>query len=453
MPKTSDMTATQIAAGDEVRLYRPSAPNSDFRAPLAGLLPARIVSVLGFSGVFNVDNANSTEQSSTLAGINSAIAQLNSQSGAQNWMLYFPPGQYPINGVLTPADGDYSIIMAPGAVLRSYTTKNAVIWRIGAPNAQADGNGLVRFELAMEGRGTNNYDQAENVAFEIVNIDHYTANIRQAYKFVTGLRLIADGQGGNFHHYDATIEFGYIHSSRQHIILQTKDTGGGSNGAWMNNIRLLRPEFQIAATGSIPIRFISAIQNAGAGECKAVVHDPLCDGTGFTALYSSRGTVAVHGGHMEAPTWVIQHATGVAVAGDEPCTWIAPRLEDKQFLISDPDDVGSYASDPFWGATPAAQPKALSGSRNLTVGDIRAQRLLYNASASNFTLTIQNLTAASNPPNGARVRLARRSTGTLTIAAGSTVTLLGATSVAAASMLELTLLDNTEGAQVWMAST
>jgi hypothetical protein len=82
-------------------------------------------------------------------------------------------------------------------------------------------------------------------------------------------------------------------------------------------------------TGGLP--------NAAAKRSSKETLRPL-DGHSFTALYSHRGTVAVYDGHMENPTLLIEHAPGVAVAGDEPCIWIAPRLEDKQFKISDPDD-------------------------------------------------------------------------------------------------------------------
>lgn len=181
----ADLRANLQAAKDEIEALQVAITGS-----------ARIVNVMNYAGVRNDD----TNHSATLAGINSAIAAANGDSDPKHLNLYFPAGRYGIDAALTPADGDYSIMMAPGALIRHHGSKNEVVWRIGSPTVQNDGEGFIRFELAMEGRGPNNYDNAENVAFEIVNIKHYSAFVRAAYKFVTGLRLIADDA---FHHYDA----------------------------------------------------------------------------------------------------------------------------------------------------------------------------------------------------------------------------------------------------------
>jgi hypothetical protein len=405
---------------------------------------------MNFSGVEN----NSSNHYTTRSGIDAAIMSCNAASNPSNLALYFPPGRYNIDRALTPADGSYSIIMDTGAAIWDHGTKDEVVWRIGNPAAQADGYGIVRFELAMEGRGANNYANANNVAFEIVNVKHYSALIRQAQKFVTGLRLVADGSGAHHHHYDASIQLGYLHSTRRSVALVTQN----GNGAWMNNIRFQGGDFA-PATGTQPgselsTRYISAL--AFEGECKAVFHDPLCDGNRFTALYSSRGTVAVYGGHMEAPDWLIQHAPGVAVAGDEPCTWIAPRLEDRQFLIDDPDDVGSYAHDPFWGAAPTPRPSELTSNRDLTIGDIRASRMVYTTGQAR-RLTVVELTGNRQPPAMSTVSLQRRGSGALSISAGTNVSFLvpdgkGAALRAKGSVATLRIIDTTGGAQIWSLS-
>jgi Pectate lyase superfamily protein len=409
-----------------------------------------VINVREFSGV----DANDSNHDSTRAGIDAAIVSCNAASNPSNIVLYFPPGRYGIDRALTPANGSYSIIMNTGATIWDHGAKNEVVWRIGDPGAQADGHGIVRFELAMEGRGANNYANADNVAFEIVNVKHYSAFIRQAQKFVTGLRLVADGSGAHHHHYDASIQLGYLHNTRRSVALVTQN----GNGAWMNNIRFQGGDFSPAVGtqpgGELSARYISAL--AFEGECKAVFHDPLCDGNRFTALYSSRGTVAVDGGHMEAPDWLIQHAPGVAVAGDEPCTWIAPRLEDRQFLIDDPDDVGSYAHDPFWGVVPTARPRELISSRDLTIGDIRASRMLYTADEAR-RLTVVELTGNRQPPAMSAVSLQRRGSGALSVSAGRNVSLLVPTGKAAAlrargSVAALQIIDTTGGAQIWSLS-
>jgi hypothetical protein len=159
---------------------------------------------------------------------------------------------------------------------------------------------------------------------------------------------------------------------------------------------------------------------------------------------------------MEAPDWLIQHAPGVAVAGDEPCTWIAPRLEDRQFLIDDPDDVGSYAYDPFWGAVPTARPRELTSHRDLTIGDIRASRMLYTTDQAR-RLTIIELTGNLQPPVMSTVSLQRRGSGALSISVGTKVSLLVPTGKAAAlrakgSVAALQIIDTTGGAQIWSLS-
>lgn len=379
-------------------------------------MPSNIINVLDVPGVKNDD----TDWAATRAGWNQAILQLNAQSSPQDWALWAPPGRYGLDQPLTPADGDYSIIMSPGAAFWDhYAPKNATMLRLGHPNVQADGHGVVGFVLAMEGRGPNSYSSQGNIAFELVNIDHYFAAIQQAYKFVTGLKLVADGTGENHHHYDATIQLGYLHAGRQPVVLETRN----GNGAWMNNIRFYGGNFQAAAgtvPGSeLPLRYISAL--AFEGECKATFHGPLCDGHSFTALYSHNASVAVYDGHMENPTWLIEHAPGaVTFGGAEPCTWIAPRLEDKQFKIFDPEDVGSYGHDPFWNGL-RTQPKALTASRNLSLGDIRAARTLYTEAAS-ATLNITQLTGNSQPTPMARVYLHRRGAGALEVDRDSGVT-------------------------------
>jgi hypothetical protein len=415
------------------------------QAQVAGLsagasLPSNYINVLAQSGVVN----NNTNATATRAGINAAIAICNASSTPTRLVLYFPPGEYAINGPLTTADGDYSIIMDPSATLRYVPSDqtsvgyNIPMWTIGSRTFQNDGQGIRVFVLAAEGGGAGQlYTQDENVAFDFINIDHCTIVIRRANEFMTGLRMTANAAGaGNDgkHMFDVTVGLGYFHTCHRHLVQRTIENG------WMNNIRYYGGDFapsSAASSGNLA-RYISMrtegtigvahpTPNSRGGENKAVFHDPLCDGANFTALYVRGGSAMVHGGHMENPTWVIEHEAGQATpaGGDEPYVWIAPRLEAKQFKISDPDNVGSYAHDPFWGAAPKSQPKAIPGTTySVNTGDVRTGRLLYSA-ASNVVVTIPDFgSGALEPPLMAEVKFQRRGAGTLTIQAGSGAGLL-----------------------------
>ena len=385
----------------------------------------------------NVVTLGATGNGSTndRTAINNAIATLNAEANPHRYTLYFPPGEYVVTGgTLTSADGDYSIVMDAGAVIM-YTPSvmAATMWRIGSATAQNDGQGSRLFQLAAETTGAGGAQYVDgNVAFDIVNIKHCEVRIWRANEFNTGLQMTADGENpaapgtiiGDRHMYNVTVQLGYLHSCRRNLIQRAR------YNAWANNIRYYNGNFSktdVAVTG---FRYISMLLEGTIGqisrglENKAVFYEPLCDGTGFTALYTRGSTAMLHGGHMEDPDWVIEHEAGQANVGDEPCVWQAPRLEAKQYLISDPNDVGSYAYDPFWGPAPTPRPRLITSNHTVTTGDVRRQAKIATATSDSTAraVTMPHFGGGSQePPVGAVVYVQRKGSGALTIVEGSNV--------------------------------
>ena len=378
----------------------------------------------------------------TKAAIQTAIGNANTEAGGgieavPGTVLRFPSGRYDVVGPLTPARGNYSILMAPGAFIK-YTptnttpvtgTVNEKMWTIGSispggpTDRTIDGQGLLQFDLAAEQdqAGLTPFTDAypNNLPFEFINISHCWITIRRASGFHTGLRMRAQGVGGEYRYmYDVTVNLGYLHGCFRHIVNVTSSDG------WMNNIRYYNGNFAPSVADS---RYINMLAEAGGGENKAVFHNILCDGIEFTAIYAPGGTAAVYGEHLENPQnngafpagGVIEHPAGSVAS--EPSYWIG-RSESKNVQIKDVVDHGSFVHDPRWGAARSPLPLLVTASRNITLGDIRRQSMLQTAAGDN---TARALTmppfAGEVPPIGSVVYVKRRGPGALTLVEGSNV--------------------------------
>jgi hypothetical protein len=354
------------------------------------------------------------------AAVNTAIGNANADAtawgieAAPDTVLRFPSRVYPVTGPLTAARGNYSIIMDPGAYFL-YTptsvpgTVNEKMWTIGSispggtTGRTIDGQGVLQFDLAAEqtGAGLTPFTDAfpNNLPFEFINISHYWLTIRRASGFHSALRMRAQGVGGEYRYmYDVTVNLGYLHSSFRHLVQVTAADG------WMNNIRYYNGNFAPAVEGA---RYVNMMTEAGGGENKAVMWKPLFDSTRFTAVYAQGGSVEVYGGHVENPQehgaypagGVIEHPVGAVFA--DPSIVISPRLESKILMVKDPVDFGSYAHDPFWGASQAPRPKIIPASPvnyTITAGDLRRQSKLQTAVGEAAARSITMPTFGSESP-------------------------------------------------------
>jgi hypothetical protein len=390
--------------------------------------------------IFNVTSApySATGNGSTndRTAFNAAIAAANAAAGTgaevTNHLLEVPPGRYVVaGGAMTQAHGNYSIRMHPGAVIAYNATGflDTPMWKIGRanpPGSTIDGKGYLSFEVAAEGDGAggSQYGHTEGVAFDFINISHFYANIRAASEFHTGVRFTADAESdSNKHMYDARIDLGYLHSCQHNLVQRTRYNG------WMNNMRYYDGDFFGALSGARYINVITeGVHNTTprGGENKAHFYGPMLDGSNNTALYVVAARAHVEATHMEDPDWVIYHEPDVgAPPGGEPSHLFMPGLEAKQFLINDPDNLGSYAHDPAMSPAPTPRPKLLTtGTYDLQIGDIRGMRMFYTTTTTR-TLNVVNLgSGALEPALMAQVMLAREGSGGLNITADSGVSLI-----------------------------
>ena len=378
--------------------------------------------------------------------INAAIAACNSEaaasgeSAAADTVLRFPSRTYPITGPLTPARGNYSIIMDPGAYF-IYTptdttpvtgTINQKMWTIGDINVNGartwDLQGVIQFDLAAEqdGAGLTPFSSAypNNIAFEFINMSHYWLTIRRASGFHTGLSMRAHGAAGAEYRYmyDVTVNLGYLHSCYRTIVQVTANEG------WQNNIRYYNGNFAPPVSGT---RYMSMIAETGGGENKASMTNPLFDGLDFTALYAQGGSCYINAQHMENPTnngafsagGIIEHPAGSVAAN--PSYVFMGGLESKILEIKDLVDHGSFGHDPFFGMSYAPRPRLITGNHTITLGNIRRQDKIQTAVGDAATRTVTMPAFGGDaPPITSTVYFKRRGPGSFLIDHDANVTFI-----------------------------